>query len=367
MVTPSNITLDLSGIRVLMLAPCLGKFGGIEAFCLTLIEDLIFKGASVRLLRKKVAGFQNDKSIELNESEIRFSWTSEYESRFKSDFVSSRDPMIKQAIKECDLVHLHNPMLEGVWWAKMAGVPCVMTIYNWRRKGLKPRLLAWNWAVAQADRRWYISEFVWDSWENKRRKNSARLPVVSRMPQGEILPKERSGFLFIGRWVENKGIRILLEAYRRLSPSPNIWPLILIGDGPLRCEVETIIKEKNILGVSMPGFVSEKERQTYTRQAKWMVTPPHTKEDLGLTPLEARSVGVPCIASTDGGVKETAGPYALFCKPGDIDSLKSCLSQAIEMSEEEYNKKSRLAKKGLEEYVRPLDEYAEEYLQLLKR
>ena len=367
MVSPSKITLDLSDLRVLMLAPCLGKFGGIETFCLTLIEDLIIKGASVHLLRKKVAGFQNDMSIERNESEIRSSWTSEYKSRFKSDFVSPRDPKIKQAIKECDLVHLHNPMLEGVWWAKMAGVPCVMTIYNWRRKGLKPRPLAWKWAVAQADRRWYISEFVWDSWENKRRKNSARLPVVSRMPQGEILPQERSGFLFIGRWVENKGIRILLEAYRRLSPSPNIWPLILIGDGPLRCEVETISKEKNILGVSMPGFVSEKERQTYTRQARWMVTPPHTKEDLPPPPLEARSVGVPCIASTDGGVKETAGPYALFCKPGDIDSLKACLSQAIEMSEEEYNKKSRLAKKGLEEYVRPLDEYAEEYLQLLKR
>ena len=43
-----------------MLAPCLGKFGGIETFCLTLIENLIHKGASVRLLRKKVAGFQDD-------------------------------------------------------------------------------------------------------------------------------------------------------------------------------------------------------------------------------------------------------------------------------------------------------------------
>ena len=367
MVSPSKITLDLSGFRVLMLAPCLGKFGGIETFCLTLIEDLIIKGASVHLLRKKVAGFQNDMSIERNESEIRSSWTSENKSRFKSNFVSPWDPKIKQAIKECDLVHLHNPMIEGVWWAKMAGVPCVMTIYNWRRKGLKPRLLAWNWAVAQAHRKWYISEFVWDSWENKRRKNSARLPVVSRMPTKEVLPQDRSGFLFIGRWVENKGIRILLEAYNRLSPNPNIWPLTLIGDGPLRAEVETIIKEKKILGVSMPGFVSEHERESYTRQAKWMVTPPHTQEDLGLTPLEARSVGVPCIASTDGGVQETAGSYALFCKPGDIDSLKTCLSQAIEMSEEEYEEKSRLAKTGLNEYVRPLDEYAEEYLKLLKK
>jgi hypothetical protein len=52
--------LSLNGIRILMLAPCLGKFGGIETFCLTLIEDLLKRGASVRLLRKKVAGFAND-------------------------------------------------------------------------------------------------------------------------------------------------------------------------------------------------------------------------------------------------------------------------------------------------------------------
>ena len=54
---------------------------------------------------------------------------------------------------------------------------------------------------------------------------------------------------------------------------------------------------------------------------------PIPKEDLGLTPLEARSVGVPCIASTDGGVQETAGPHALFCKPGDVDSLVLCMKK----------------------------------------
>ena len=80
-----------------------------------------------------------------------------------------------------------------------------MTIYNWRRKGMKPRLLLWRWAVSQADRRWYISEFVWDSWEKKRRQGSDRLPVVSIMPQGETTPDKRKGFLFIGRWIPNKG------------------------------------------------------------------------------------------------------------------------------------------------------------------
>ena len=358
---------DLSKVKITMLAPCLGKFGGIETFCLTLIENLIRKGAVVRLLRKKVAGFQDDQSILKNECEIRSSWTEEEGMRFTSRWVTPRDAEIKNAIQDCDLVHLHNPMVEGIWYAKKFSKPCVMTIYNWRRRGIHPRLWAWNWAVGQADRRWYISEFVWNSWEKKRKKNSARLPVVSRMPQEETSTKKRKGFLFIGRWVPNKGIRILLEAYKQVSANPCVWPLTMLGDGPLRKEVMATIKKKGIQGVQLLGFVSESERHRYTREAKWMVTPPHTKEDLGLTPLEARSVGVPCIATTDGGIEETAGAHALFCKPGDINALAECLKTAMQMDDGQYEERSRLAKEDLEQYVRPLDEYADEYLKLLNQ
>ena len=350
-----------------MLAPCLGKFGGIEAFCLTLIEDLIHRGASVRLLRKKVTGFIDNGSILKNENEIRSSWTKQENKRFTSQFVSPRDSAIKSAIRACDLVHLHNPMVEGVWHARKAKKPCVMTIYNWQRKGIHPRLWAWRWAVSQSDRRWYISEFVWDSWEKKRRQGSARLPVVSRMPQEEMSSDKRKGFLFIGRWVPNKGIRVLLEAYAKLKADPQEWTLTMLGDGPLRKEVLATIQKKGIKGIQLPGFVSESERHRYTQKAKWMITPPHTHEDLGLTPLEARSVGVPCIATTDGGIQETAGPYALFCKPGDIDSLTECMKKAIRMEENQYHELCILAKVGLEQYVRPLDEYAKEYLSLIHK
>ena len=358
---------DLSKVKVVMLVPCLGKFGGIEAFSLALIEDLIRKGAEVRLLRKKVLVFYDNGSIRKNESEILSCWTEEERNRFTSQFLTSRDKKIKNAIKNCDLVHLHNPMVEGVWYAKKFLKPCVMTIYNWRRRGIHPRLLAWNWAVLQADRRWYISEFVWDSWERKRRKNSARLPVISRMPKREIATTKRKGFLFIGRWVPNKGIRILLEAYRQVAADSDKWPLVMLGEGPLRKEVLATIKEKEIHGEKLPGFVSESERQCYTQEAKWMVTPPHTREDLGLTPLEARSVGVPCIATTDGGITETAGAHALFCKPGDVNALAECLKTAMQMDDDQYEQRSSLAKEDLEQYVRPLDEYADEYVELLNQ
>ena len=185
------------------------------------------------------------------------------------------------------------------------------------------------------------------------------------MPKEETSPEERKGFLFIGRWIPNKGIRILLESYSQLNADPSKWPLTMLGDGPLRKEVLKKIRDNKIKGVKLPGFVSESERLRYTREAKWMITPPHTNEDLGLTPLEARSVGVPCIASTDGGVKETAGPHALFCKPGDSESLTECLRKAMLMDGNQYQKYCSLAKVNLTQYVRPLNEYAEEYINLL--
>ena len=52
----TDLPEELNNIRILMYAPCLGKFGGIETFCLTLIEDLVHRGAIVCLLRKKVDG-----------------------------------------------------------------------------------------------------------------------------------------------------------------------------------------------------------------------------------------------------------------------------------------------------------------------
>ena len=362
-----NSSLDLSGLRILMLAPCLGKFGGIETFCLTLAEDLLRRGASVRLLRKKVSGYSNDGSIESSEEEIRKSWTTQEDHRFSTDYVDGGKLLAGTAFEECDLVHLHNPMVEGVWLAKRRNLPCVMTVYNWRRRGLHPRLLAWRWAVRSADRRWYISEFVWDTWERTRRKGSARLPVISRMPSGETEPSKRRGFLFLGRWIPNKGLRVLIKAYSELAPDPEAWPLTVLGDGPLRPEIERMLSQTKTKGVRLLGFVSEEERQNQTRNAKWMVTPPHTREDLGLTPLEARSVGVPCIVSADGGVKETGGAHALVCEPGKVDSLMNCMKRAVEMEDAQYERMTRLTKERLGDYVRPLDEYASEYLTLLGR
>ncbi len=67
-----------------------------------------------------------------------------------------------------------------------------------------------------------------------------------------------------------------------------------------------------------------------------MVVPPNTKEDFGLTAVEARNLGVPCIITRDGGLPEAGGRQALICEPNDPRALAELLQQAAAMSETEY-------------------------------
>jgi glycosyltransferase involved in cell wall biosynthesis len=344
-------------MKVLLTAPCLGAFGGIEAFCLRLAKHLTEEERfEVKLAFRKVNDFQLKDSL-------RDAMTA---SPCETTIQNGRPRELSPLVRWADLVHGHNPSISPVFLAKRWGKPCVLTIYNWRRPGLSLRSLLWRLANKRADRNWYISEFVWKSWEPRaHRSTSDRLPVVSDLPEGIVSSEERFGFFFISRWIPNKGLRLLLDAYKAADLDRQAWPLRVAGDGPLRVEILRKIEQDDIQGVEVLGFVSEEQRKELTRRAKWMVTPPNTNEDLGLTPLEARNVGVPCIVTNDGGLVETGGKDALRSEPGDLAGLVCSLETAARMSETEYLERSRRTKEELNDYLQPLDRYAEEYRKLL--
>jgi glycosyltransferase involved in cell wall biosynthesis len=117
------------------------------------------------------------------------------------------------------------------------------------------------------------------------------------------------------------------------------------------------VARKAIAGVGIVGFLSEEEKARQISGAMWLVAPPNTREDMGLTPIEARNVGVPAIVTRDGGLPESAGPAALVCAPGDVSGLASLLERAAEMPAEEYRQRALLARESLRNYLRPLSDY----------
>ena len=161
----------------------------------------------------------------------------------------------------------------------------------------------------------------------------------------------------MGRWVDNKGVDILVKAYQQARFDKTKWPLRLMGTGPLETKIRQQINGTAGTHIDVLGFVSDERKSDVICHSKWVVVPPHTNEDLGLVPFEARSAGVPCIVSRDGGLPEAAGRDALLCVPGSIDSLREALERAAAMSEEEYHMRSCRTKTELRDQLTPMEFY----------
>lgn len=340
-------------MKIAIVSPSFGVFGGLEGFVCALASELqTHPELSVTLCFKKTKDFVMDPLLEATAAKTGA----------RVVFAERASVTLFNVIREADIVHGQNPCIDVAVLAKLLGKPLVLTIHNRRLGWLHPREILRAVAYRLADRRWYNSDFVWDTWEPRGRlANSARLPVVSNLPSGKIPIPRRKGFVFIARWIPNKGIDTLVEAYARARIDRDAWPLVLIGHGPLRPVIESRIRALNLSGIQMTGQVDEPTRNDLIRHARWMVTPPNTKEDLGLTPLESRHVGVPCIITRDGGLPEAGGRYALSCEPGDAEGLKSLLEQAASMPAEEYEKLCEATYNELLNYLQPLSLYLDRY------
>ena len=342
------------GLNILHISPCQGSFGGIEAFVLALSDELSKRGNRPKVLFKMVDGF--DLKDNLREATLKRPYPIHFTKR--GDL-----RVIAQHVSQTDIIHGHNPLIEAVGLSFWFNKPCVLTVYNWCRRNIHPRPLLWRLFNRIANHSWYISDFVWDSWEPLgRQSSSGKLPILSSLPTETTDFSERKGFVFASRWIANKGIRVLVEAYAQARIDHDAWPLTLIGDGPLKQEVlEKIRSLGQDTHVVVTGFISDSERNLRISKAKWMVTPPHTNEDLGLTVIEARNVKVPCIITRDGGLPEAAGSHALVCEPGDAKSLSRLLEQAANMPDSEYRQIATSSHIELQKYIKPLSVYDRAY------
>lgn len=342
--------------KLLLVSPCFGIYGGIEAFVLAVAEAVRREpDFTVRICLKRVKGFALDPGLAaiLQHEAVLF--------------VDRAGSDLADAIKWSHIVHLQNASPDVIALAKLFGKPVVLTIHNYMRREWSLHRLLWRISSQLADERWYSSDFVWQTWEGSRkRRGSRKVPTVSKLPQGCTSPNQRRGFLFVGRWIANKGIENLVDAYAQAELDHAAWPLVLIGNGPLRPAIEHKINKYRLRDVQITGFVDETTKADRMRNARWVVVPPHTNEDFGLTAIEARNVGVPCIITRDGGLPEAGGRQALICEPGDRRALAHLLERAANMSDAEYFDRSKRTREELQQELVPMDFYARSYRRVLR-
>jgi glycosyltransferase involved in cell wall biosynthesis len=339
--------------KLLIVGPTNGSYGGLEAFMIVLAQAASkWDGFDVKICFKVVNGFTASPNlISISKTACKDVY-----------FIKRASLQLLKLIAWADVLHVQNMPPDIVFPAKLLRKKIFLTVHNRRMTTRNLHNLLWRLSITVATQRWYNSKFVWSTWEPKKKSvRSSCIPTVSRLPQTCCDPDSRRGFLFMGRWIENKGIEEILKAYALNHFNLSDWPLTILGDGPLKPKILGLIEELGLQEVSMPGFVSENIKDDLISNSRWILAPANTQEDLGLTPIEGRSVGVPSIVTRDGGLPESGGEAAIIAEPGDFKDLARCMQIAAEMPKHEYLKRSILAKASLEGYLKPLDFYRHAY------
>jgi len=132
----------------------------------------------------------------------------------------------------------------------------------------------------------------------------------------------------VGRLVPVKGLAFLVEAFAEIAPSHPSLSLHLIGDGPLRGELETLAAGRGVGG--RVRFHGEQDEPRRFLPAFDIFVLPSLSEGLPNALLEAMACGLPCVASKVGGIPEI-GPDAgvEYVAPGDARALARAIDALV--------------------------------------
>jgi len=134
--------------------------------------------------------------------------------------------------------------------------------------------------------------------------------------------------VFVGRLSKEKNPDGLLHAWKLALPNlPTAWKLALVGDGPMRAELEAFIDNERLRDtVFLAGLQSNVE--SWLGAADVYVLASH-REGLSNTLLEAMATGLPVVSTRVSGVGETVEEVGagLVVEVGQMDQLAGALSR----------------------------------------
>jgi glycosyltransferase involved in cell wall biosynthesis len=128
------------------------------------------------------------------------------------------------------------------------------------------------------------------------------------------------GAVYIGRLSKEKGLHTLLEAWKRL---PANCALQIIGDGPMRKELEEEARRCGLTSIQFRGRLSHEESLAAMKNASFLIMPSEWYEGFPMTLAESFACGTPVICSKLGSMEEIVddGRTGLHFVAGDAEDL----------------------------------------------
>jgi glycosyltransferase involved in cell wall biosynthesis len=145
------------------------------------------------------------------------------------------------------------------------------------------------------------------------------------------LPADKKIILFVGNFAIEKGITYMLQAVAELRRTRDDLILYMIGDGPLRVQVERDIARLGIEECTvLLGHVPHARIPHYLNSADALCLP-SLREGCPNVVLESLASGTPVVASSVGAIPEmmNASKIGFMAEPGDISALSQKLSSAL--------------------------------------
>ena len=152
--------------------------------------------------------------------------------------------------------------------------------------------------------------------------------VPERFPDPTPLPDGPLRMVAIGRFVEQKGQLVLIDALAKLRHSHPDIHLVLIGDGEMRSEIEARIQEADLASqVTLTGWVDE-ARILSELQASHALVMSSFAEGLPMVIMEAMTAGRTVLATHIAGTPELVvpGKTGWLVPAGDVDGLAEAIA-----------------------------------------
>jgi len=144
-------------------------------------------------------------------------------------------------------------------------------------------------------------------------------------------------FVCVGRLCEQKGQMLLLQAVSKFIKEGITLKLILVGDGPMREEIETYIRDHDLAShVELTGSLSGTQVRKQISLARTFVMPSFA-EGLPVVIMEAFALGRPVITTYVAGIPELVKneENGWLVPAGSVADLVDAIRSAVQASPED--------------------------------
>ena len=257
--------------------------------------------------------------------------------------------------QQVSVLHTHGykgNILFGAMPLWLRRFPLVATVHGWTWTGGISRMMVYEWldglCLRRADAVVVVNEAMTSHSRLRAIRPHCLHTINNGIPQREApgldsrpkLPqpildfiRQGTSIVALGRLSVEKGLDILLKAVAGLVQEGRDVRLVLVGEGPLRGELQQLAEQLGIdQRVLLPGFLADASRLlSYFN----IFALPSLTEGLPMVVLEAMQAGLPIVASRVGGIPQVLdqGACGLLTPAGDVQAVRTALRDLMENKE----------------------------------